>query len=162
MITANELIKDAFDDIGVKPAEVELTDSEQAVGLRRLNRLGTAFAADGLNFGYTKLTSVNQEVTIPDWAEDLFITYLAIRLAPAFGMAIDPALVESARNMYKIAVKTLGNIPETYYPNTLPKGAGNDWDGSVDHFFNDTDENYLTSGADRYLTDDESVVFTTE
>lgn len=151
-ITAQQVIEDAYDDIEVKPAETDLTDAEYASGLRRLNRLGTVFAAGGLNFGYTKLTDITQELTIPDWAEDLFVTYLAIRSAPSFGKTISQEVASAALASLNAAQRQLVIIPEAYFPNTLPTGAGNNADGNGENFFTDGTDDDLLDSANNNLS----------
>ena len=81
MTTALELIEDAFDDIEVKSAEVDLSPSEIAIGIRRLNRIATALAAKSINVGYTIVSDETDVLTIPDWAEDLFCSLLAAAIS---------------------------------------------------------------------------------
>lgn len=161
MTTARQLIEDAFDDLEIKSAEVDLTDAEMNTGIRRLNRLGTAFAAGGLNFGFSKISDKDDVLTIPDWAEDLFITYLAIRLAPGFGATISQALMLSADSLMTIAQRQLIKLPETQFPNTLPIGTGN-YQGDRTNFFVDDSDDDLTNSGLSVLSDSESVTLSTE
>ena len=144
MTTALQLIEDSYDDIEVKTSEVALTTAEINNGIRRLNRLATALAVSGLNFGYTLVSESTDLLTIPDWSEDLFISLLAIRMAPSFGKIVTPALAASAEENYKIARRALVTIPEVQLPITLPTGSGNGTDRAA-IFFVDTSTDDLTT-----------------
>jgi len=161
MTTAQTLIEDAFDDLEIKTAEVALTDSEMNIGIRRLNRLGTALAAGGLHFGFSKVVDKEDVLTIPDWAEDLFITFLAIRLAPGFGVQINQALVAHAGSLIDVARRNLVQIPETLFPNSLPIGSGN-YIGDYTHFFYDDTDGDITNNSLTNITDGESVQLSTD
>jgi hypothetical protein len=161
MTTALQLIEDSFDDIGIKPAETDLSDSEIAIGIRRLNRLAVGFASSGLNFGFTKVTNKDEVLTIPDWSEDLFISHLAIRLAPGFDVDITPGLVATASESLKVVQRRLISVPEVQFPTTLPIGSGN-YDYHTRRFFHDENENDLAGGNNQILSDDESVDLSTE
>jgi len=152
-VTAKEIIDDAFDDLEIKTAEVDLTDGEYKVAIRRLNRLGTAFSAEGLFFGYTTINDKSDTVTVAEWAEDLFVSYLAIRIAPSFGVSASQELIAAATTAMEIALLQLVRLPKPKFPNTLPIGAGNiEYDGT--RFFTDTAIDDLETSID-ILTDGE-------
>lgn len=159
MTTALEIIEDAHTDLGVKPSEVDLTDSEKNTGKRYLNRIGVSLAADGIDLGFNKVDSVTETLTIPDWSEDLFISLLAIRLAPSFGIQIDPALAAAAKANMDIVEKRLLNNINPGFPSTLPVGSGNQVYNDT-YYFPGLNENELQSGSGTGLDDDESIELT--
>lgn len=152
MSTALTLINDAFDDLEIKSAEVELTDSEVATGIRRLNRLMTQLAAGGLNVGFTKVVNKDDDTTIPDWFEDVVVSHLAIRLAPGFGAEISPALAAAAQYALKIAQRKLIGLGPTNYPNTLPLGSGN-YDYNYTRYFTDDSTADMLDDVGNTVTD---------
>jgi hypothetical protein len=161
MTTARQLIEDAFDDIEVKTSEEPLTTADLNTGIRRLNRLGTAFAASGLNFGFSKVVNADEVLTIPDWAEDLFVTFLAIRLAPGYGVLVNAALVAAATEMLTTAEHYLIQLPSVAFPEILPTGAGNEVYNDAKFFFTDDDSDLTTNGLSA-LTDNTSVTLSTD
>ena len=156
MATVGQIVEDAFNDLEVKVAEVDLTPSEMSLGIRYLNRLMVSFASSGLNLGYSKAEAETELFTSPDWAEDMVITHLAIRLAPGFGVTVTPALVGTAQEMMKVVVKRLTELPVVNYPNSLPIGSGN-WQEDNTYYFHDDTLGDLYGGNNQQLDDDEAV-----
>ena len=161
MAIALTIINDAFNDLEIKSAEVALTPSEINIGIRYLNRLMVAFAASGLNVGFSKVQNENDETNIPDWFEDTVTTHLAIRLAPGFGAEVSPALVVAAQKMITIAEKRLVHLHTPVYPNTLPIGSGN-YQGDNTRFYQDSTHGDLQTGAGTNLDDGEAVQLSTD
>ncbi len=154
MTTALTIIESAFDDLGIKPSETDLSTSEISTGIRRLNRLGTQFAAKGINVGFSKISSELDEMTVPDYVEDLFITTLALRLAPGFGVLPSQLLIMAANEAMSVALFRTVSIPDVIFPNTLPTGQGN-FNENNKRFFTDDTENDLDGFTT--LEDDEGV-----
>ena len=107
MATVGQIVEDALNDIEVKSSETSISPNEMATGIRYLNRLMVSFASSGLNLGYSKATSETETFTAPDWAEDMVITHLGIRLAPSFGVTVSTALAITAAEMMKVVRKRL-------------------------------------------------------
>jgi hypothetical protein len=127
MSTALTLINDALSDLQVKSSEVDLTDNEIAQGVRYLNRLMVSLAAQGLSVPFKRVTNATDETNIPDFYEELIVTYLAIRLAPSFGIEqINPGLIAAAQNAMNAVTHRIVRIPQSSYPDTLPIGSGNE------------------------------------
>ncbi len=159
MATALTLINDALNDLEVKSAEVDLTTDEIATGIRYLNRLMVTFAAGGLNVGFTKVVNQTDESGIPDWFEDAVVTHLAIRLAPSFGVQINPAIVVAAKAAISLATKRIVHLHPVALPSTMPIGSGN-YQGDNTRFFLDGTDDELEAGNGQALSDDESVNLT--
>lgn len=157
MATALTIINDAFNDLEIKSAEVDLTDSEINTGIRYLNRLMVTLAADGFNVGYTKVVTKDDETDIPDWFEDAVITTLAIRLAPGFGITLRPSIAVAASELIVAARKRIVHLHKPLYPNSLPIGSGN-YQGDNSKYFLDESEGDLLSGNNQTLSDDESII----
>lgn len=161
MTTIKEIINDAFDDLEIKSAEVDLTDSELAIGIRRLNRMMVSLAATGMDFGFTKAVTVDDEFTAPDWFEDMAITSLAIRLASGFGVPVTEALAINARIAAKIVFLRISEMSAPSFPNTLPLGAGN-YQGDNTKFFRGDVDTLLHTATNVVLSDDEGIQLDTE
>jgi len=161
MATALTLINDAFNDLEIKSAEVDLTTSEINTGIRYLNRIMVYFAASGLNVGFTKVVDKDAETDIPDWFEDAVVSHLAIRLAPGFGVQISPAIIIIAKEAITNARIRLMHLHAPTFPSTLPIGSGN-YQGDNVKFFLDETEGDLEGGNNQILSDDESISLSTE
>ena len=154
MTTALELIEDAFDDIEVKSSETGLSTAEIAIGIRRLNRIATQLDANGISVGYTVVKTSADVLTIPDWAEDLFIALLAVRLAPGFGMVVTQSLAIAVTAAMAVAERNLVNLGSVIHPNTLPLGAGNTtWNNVRQYFHEDLDDDLATNNGSAVTTD---------
>ena len=56
MTTMRVLVQDAFEEIGVKKAEIDLTNDELQSGIRRANDLLTSWADIGYIVGYNPVS----------------------------------------------------------------------------------------------------------
>jgi hypothetical protein len=161
MSTALQIIEDAFDSLEIKSAEVDLETDEINNGIRRLNRMMTAWAQQGINLSYTKIENSSDIVTIPDWAEEAVVSHLAIRLAPSFGVTATPSLVAIASESFKYLRENTVDLGEVNFPTTLPVGAGNNYIND-ENFFTDSSESTIQTNDDSDLTDGESVDLSVE
>jgi len=119
------LIEDAYHMIGVKNSEVALIPSEIEIAVRHLNRVMLRYESNGLHFGQSKVLDETGNTNIPDWAEELIISSLAISLAPSFSMQVDPALLMLKDEALSSVRRILVDTPCSRLPSILPVGAGN-------------------------------------
>ena len=133
---AGQVASDILLEIVVLGAEASLEASELQSTLRYINRWMTQLSAMGVNLGYTKVDSINDDITIPDGAVLGLIKNVALMIAPQYGAIVTAELAEAARDGLK-AMRKLGvNIEQTRLPDTLPIGSGNEsYTGSYSHFF---------------------------
>lgn len=75
----------------------EAADAKTA--LEALNKMMRRWEADGIALGWNTLASVDDEMTIPEEAEDAVDHNLALRMRKEFGVAIDPDLVSDANSL---------------------------------------------------------------
>jgi len=132
MTSVETLITDAFEDLVIQSDEAPIEPSEAKTAIRALNQMMSKLASDGINLGYTKVNSLDDEVTIPEGAIDGVIANLALRLAPKYVSGpVAASLVKAAKEGYE----TLLNIAVTpgylSFPSTLPIGSGNTDYGST-------------------------------
>ena len=154
MSTAKTLIDDALLDIEIRSSNI--TDSEYAQGLRYMNRIMTTWAEEGLNVGYSKVTTITQETHVPDWFEMCLISHLGIALAPSYGVPIDPRRLAVASEMKQAVELRLVRLGPVRYPNSLPTGAGNGY-CIGENYFTAQNSSILNSATDSDLSDDEGV-----
>lgn len=126
MTTMLEIVQDAMEEIGVKTAEVPLTNDELQSGIRRCNDLLTSWADIGTVPTYNPVLNGSDTVEIETSAVGAVKYNLAIRLAPSYQKVITPALklmADESLAMLEASVSFIGNVA---YPDTLPMGSGND------------------------------------
>ena len=147
--TARDILIDAFDDINVRIDEETLGSSDAYTGTKAINRIMATLSANGVDLGFTKLTSISDAVTIAEGAMDALVSILALRLWPKYRTGTAPPdIVANARigvkQMYKLGV----TIGVTEYPSTLPRGSGNTASGWNDRkFYDDLSDTILAENS---------------
>jgi hypothetical protein len=126
MISANEVITDALEEIVVQADEADIEPSEGEAALRILNDMMAMWRAKGVNLGYSTISSLGGYLTVPRGAI-LGIKYnLAIALAEKYDVMVSPQLVTKARDAWEAILELSHNrLEESEYPDTLPTGSGN-------------------------------------
>ena len=134
--TAESIISSALLDVGVRASESPLEPDEIADSIRYLNRMMASYAVEGVNIGYTVVSTLADPITVPDGAIDGMIANLAIRLHPQFtlpGTPIDLTLAQAAEDGKEVLMALgIESIGPTAYPDTLPIGSGNE-SGFIDN-----------------------------
>ena len=152
MEKAGDIIKDVLTEITVLGAEAPVEAVDAQAGIRYLNRMMAAFDADGIDLGYTEVSSLSDDITVPAGAIDGMIPQLAARLWDQFsdGQPAPSTLLIRA----SIGLDTMRNIAVTVgateYPDTLPIGSGNEWGShNTSHFYPDLESTILaeTNGS---------------
>jgi hypothetical protein len=125
MTTIREVVEDAFEEIGVKTAEVPLTDDELQSGIRRCNDMLTEWDDIGIIFGYTPVLNGDDTINVERNAVGAIKYNLAIRLAPSFQRVVGNALAALAGGTLDVLKASNTDISNVAYPDTLPFGSGN-------------------------------------
>lgn len=135
MITMSEVVQDAFEEIGVKTAEVPLTDDEMQSGIRRCNDMLTEWDDTGTISGYTPVIYASDEISVDRNAVGAIKLNLAIRLSSSFQAVVTPALAANADSSLSALRASNAFIGRVAFPDTLPMGSGNQ---CGDDYHNDT------------------------
>lgn len=156
--TAGSVIKSALQEILVQASEAPLEPDETIDALLYMNRFMAAQAANGIALGYTEVDDTSDVITIPGGAIEGLVFNLAMKLAPQFGKVVDVTLARNAKDalatMRNIAVK----VGRAQFPNTLPRGSGNEDDGvRQDQFYPDHGGQILTEQTGPILLEDDTV-----
>ncbi len=120
-----EVVQDAFEEIGVKTAEVALTSDELQSGIRRCNDMLTEWAQAGSLAGYNPVFDGDDTIEADISAIGAIKYNLAVRLAPSYQKQVSMALAtvaDTTLSSLRAANTDLSNIP---YPDSLPMGSGN-------------------------------------
>ena len=126
METANDIISEALQELIVQAQEQSIQAPDFQAGLRHLNRMMAALEAKGIELGYTKVALANDNITIPDGAVEGVIYNLAVKLSTSYDITITQSLFTNAKEGMDV-LRVLGvNIKPTLFPDTLPRGSGND------------------------------------
>ena len=125
MTTTSEVVTAALGLTLTRAGDIPLEPNETEQGIFQLN---TMMASWSLALGYTKVSSMSDTITTPDYAIDAIIQNLAIRLAPSFGGLVDMDLRETARQAKKDMLRQAVRIGPAKLPSTLPRGTGNTQD----------------------------------
>jgi len=152
-MTAEELIRDALQELGQQAAEQPVQADELQTGIRYLNRLMRGY--DWLGLGYTVITSGSQSVTIPTYAEEWAVFKLALRLAPQFPPTDQLSVISAnEKQAWTNLLQQHQTLPEMSFDDRMPIGSGNE-DGSYSEKFYPPNENsILTEGGDNILLED--------
>ena len=140
-VKAGEVIKDALEDIIVQSSESELVQSEGLAAIRALNDLMAAWAARGLELGYSVVSDVGDYLNVPFGAIRGIKANLALELAPKYNVPITAELVRKANDGFQACLNLAVQMSEGAFPPTLPMGSGN---YSESTFYPDNESTILT------------------
>jgi hypothetical protein len=126
MATSTDIVSGALRHIGVRAAESPLTAAEIQDGMEDLNDMGNEWEESGIHLGFTSSIDANATLDIPASSLAAFKANLAIRLAPSYGRIITPALANLANISLNALVKSTAFIGDVEFPDTLPRGSGNE------------------------------------
>jgi len=147
---AEELIRDALQELGQQAAEQPVQADEMATGIRYLNRLMRG--VDYLGLGFTIITSGSQEVTIPAYAEEWVVFKLAIRMASQFPPTDQIQIISAnERQAWSNLLAQHQELPQMRYDDRLPVGSGNDDGVYSDRFYPPSADSILTESGDNIL-----------
>jgi hypothetical protein len=119
-----EVVEDALEEIGVKTAEVSLTDDELQSGIRRCNDMLTEWDDASIIVGYNPVLNGDDTIEVDRNAVGAIKYNLAIRLASSFDKIVNQALAKNASDSMSRLEASSSNIIVAF-PDTLPLGSGN-------------------------------------
>ncbi len=143
---ADKVIRDALGELLVQASEAPIEADQAQVAIRYMNRMAASLSAQGIDLGYTVISSLGDAVTIPDGAYDGFISVLAVNLAPQYDVPLSISLnMRKKEGMNALRAVTF-SIGATEYGDTLPIGSGNEGETVVNsnHFYSDLQDDILT------------------
>lgn len=151
MATVAQVAKASLQRILVQASEAALEPDEYQDFIFAMNNYMAQLDAQGIVLGYTQVSNLADEVTVPTGALRGIIANMAIEVSPDYGGVISEGLVKAAREGMQ-TMRTIGSrMGQTYLPSTLPVGSGNEDDsyGFGGHFYPDREAEILaeTTGA---------------
>ena len=151
MAKASQVLKAALQRILVQASEAPLEADEYQDAIFSMNNYMLALDAEGISLGYTEVSSLGDDITVPTGALRGIIANVAIEISPDYGGVVSPGLVKAAEEGLR-AMRHLGQrMGASEYPSTLPLGAGLEgtrgWRST--HFFPELENQILaeTTGA---------------
>lgn len=126
MATVAQVAKAALQRILVQGSEADLEPSEYQDFIFAMNNLMLSLDASGVKLGYTEVSNLADEVTIPTGALRGLIALMAIEVAPDYNGVISEGLANAAKSGIETMRKLGVTLRATAYPSTLPYGSGND------------------------------------
>jgi hypothetical protein len=131
MATVEQVAKAALSRILVRGAEASFEPDELTDFIFAMNNFMAQLDADGVQLGYTVVTNIQDQVTIPDGALRGLIANMAIEVAPDYGGVVTDALAEAAGKGMVTMRKIGQTMPTSQFPSTLPTGSGNYYNGWI-------------------------------
>ena len=126
MAKVSQVLRTALLLILSEGSEAELQPDEYEDAIFTMNNLMTGLDADGVQLGYTIVSNLSDEVTVPDGALQGVIANTAVHSAPFYDAEPSPALVLMAENGMKTMEKLGVNVGPSALPSTMPIGSGNE------------------------------------
>lgn len=156
MTKTREVINDALEEIIVQAEESAIEQAEGNAAIRALNDMMLDWDQNGIVLGYTVVADMNDEITVAPGAIRGIKTNLAVELAARYEVQANPSLVMRAKQGKMTCVDIAVDQAAMVFPETLPRGSGNDYPGWSDStFYPGADDTILTeSGGSIALEDD--------
>lgn len=127
--TKQQLIDDAFEEIGIASYDYDVSPEEYQSALRKLDRMMGTWASKGISVSYPipaspENSNLNQESNVPNTMVEGLVANLAKRLAPSFGKTLSQETKDLAKDTYENLAR-LKSEPAEIPLNTTVYGAGN-------------------------------------
>jgi hypothetical protein len=128
--TKNQLIDQAFEEIGLASYVFNIGPEQRQGALRRLDSMMATWNAKGIRLGYALPSSPDasdgtQDSGLPDSANEAVYTNLAVKIAPMVGKQVSQDTRNAASQGFNVLMSRATFPPQQQLPNTLPRGAGN-------------------------------------
>lgn len=153
METAQTVVNDILQEILVQANEQPIEAVDFQFVVRYMNRYMAQLAIRA-PIGYTKVSSPDDYITVPDGALEGIIFNVALKVLNSYDIDVGPTLYENAKEgldtIYRISMAPV----VTRHPSTLPIGSGNECGIYNDHFYNSQGDPALTEQNGNILLED--------
>lgn len=131
---AKVIIERAFYEVVQSKYNIEPVDLND--GLRYLNRFMSRIDAQGIALGYTRLSSIDDDVTVPATVILAMVKNLAKLMWPQYNTSqLNPLIkIGAQRGLDAMRSQAITQINPAQFPATLPRGSGN-FTGNFDDKF---------------------------
>jgi hypothetical protein len=129
--TKQQIIEQAFAELGLAARVFDLEDEELEDALRRLDTMMGTWEARGIRLGYPVPSSpddsdLDDDSNLPAGAVETVYLNLAVRIAPGYGKAVRIESRMAASDGYD-ALERVAAMPRQQQLRSIPAGAGNRW-----------------------------------
>lgn len=156
-VKCREVIIDALEMLIVQAEEAPLEQSEANAAIRTLNDMMAQWEAQSIYLGYTFVSDLADEMTVPLGAILGIKCNLALYLAPKYNVEASALLIKNAAESYDVVVDIAAEMKSSEYPCTLPQGSGNDDLGyRNDVFYPSQQDTILTETGGSIALEDET------
>lgn len=149
--TADTVIKDAYELLIAHNGEEPLEDVDAQAGIRWLNRMMDYLYAKGIDLGYTDVENISDTIVVPAGSIVGIISNLAVFLHPTLykNQPISPILISMANEGMQAIRNLTVDVVASQFPDTLPRGSGQDLPGSCQsHFYTDLEDTIMDEFVD--------------
>ncbi len=143
---AQPLVEAILQEIIVAGAEAPIEGADGSAVIFAMNNYMFEIAADGVNLGFTEVTSGTSEITVERGAINGIVKNVALQVLNQFGSEVPARLDDQASKSYDVMVKLAVDIPGTSFPDTLPVGVANENSTGV-HFYGEDPDVLLTESG---------------
>ena len=154
--TKRQYIEAAFEEIGLASYVYDLQPQQLESALRRLDAMLAEWNARGVRLGYPlparpQDSTLDEQTTCPDAANDAIVAGLAVRIAPSYGKQVMPdTKIAAKRGLDTLMMRAAAPRP-MQYPRNMPAGAGNKQWGQFWGPFLPPPEDALQVGNDGFV-----------
>ena len=154
-MTAEELIRQAFFEIGKKASQQPISGDDYNTAIIRLNALVSSTPTIP---NYTVVTSSSDEITCPDYCDRWLTKALALDLAPQYGQLESYAALKMDKEEAWIAIsRSLVRIGAPQLNGNVPYGSGNRMPGNWSRkYYPETDNGILTEQNAQIVVEDDT------
>ena len=126
MATTGQVVKASLQKIIVQASEADIEASEAQDFIFTMNNYMFDLDANGIQLGYTEVSDLGDDITIPTGALRGLIYNMAIESAPEYSGVITDEVRRIAASGLRTMRKLGQSVPTSSYPSTLPIGSGNE------------------------------------
>jgi hypothetical protein len=128
--TKQQLIEQAFSEIGLAPYVFDASAEQYQDALRMMDSMIAKWDGRGIRLGYPMTltpdeSSLSLSSNVPDWANEAIYTNLAIKIAPSYGKMVSAFTQQAAKSSYQLLLSRFATPNQMQLPGTMPAGAGN-------------------------------------
>lgn len=156
MATVAAVAKASLQRILVQASEADLEPDEYQDFIFAMNNFMADLSADGVDLGYTEVSDLGDEVTVPTGALRGLIACMAIEVAPDYNGKISQGLIKAADEGMERMRKLGQTMVASAYPATLPRGTGSAYWPDLDHFYPDSEEDILAEYNGSIILEDDT------
>lgn len=130
MWTKKRYVESALEEIGIASYQFDISPEMSSLVLKRLDSMMATWNAKGIRLNYNLSnnplnSTLDDEVNIPDFANEAVYTNLALRLASSFGKQVSQELKNIAFSSFNTLYAKSFSLDEKQFDRSIPAGQGN-------------------------------------